>query len=259
MPYKMREIQPELGLHGNIKNLQKAFLVPQCIQIRQSLNRLIEKTRAGVPGRRQAFYFNVPHGHTSVPSYLEAKLERAIWGYTRNSQNVAGLGNGCVRIHSYQVPLTAHGAYVESPQLNQGWAEFDLMGTSHEGFPVVLELKTDEPNSSDPLHMTVEAAKYGVALKRMWPHVLKEWEEAFGDDAPKAPLKTCQLIGLAPDKYWTYWFSDKRLGPLWGPLKSLGTRLAEHGLPISFASFDYKRVDAELPQVSKLRLIDLPV
>jgi hypothetical protein len=252
--HKMHEILLEPGLHGCLKNLQKAFLSSQCVQIEERLDALIEKTRAAIPGRKQNFYFNVPHGETLIPSYLEAKLERAIWRYAHNSQNVEGLGNACVRIHSYQVPLTVHGA----PHLNRGWAEFDLMGTNNDGLPVVLELKTDASRSSNPLHMTLEAAKYGVALLQMWPHMLTEWKEAFNEDAPKAPLKTCQLIGIAPDKYWTYWFNSKRQARLWRPLKSLATKLAERGLPISFASFKYKLIDAGLPQVAELQRIDLP-
>lgn len=261
MNRQMKHVKPELGLHGLVGRqwrFQKAFLSDQCSEVCDHLEGLIEATEKAVPPRKQNFKLSEDHGKP-VPDFPESRLERAIWKAASQNAGVVDVGN--MFIHSFQVPLNAYAKdLTPGEHLNEGWVRFDLMGTDLEGYPVVFELKAE---SNDPVHMIVEAAKYGVAVKKIWPDMLKEWREVFKCNkipVPDHPLKICRLVCIAPQKFWEGWSGDKIQLGLWNNIARLCKGLSERGLPVAFATFKYTDTDrTSLPVISELKLISLPI
>jgi hypothetical protein len=266
MKREPKPIRPEFGLEGLIRkkvygfSFDRSFLKLQCDEVRKTLSELIKFTK--VPGRSKKFRLKIERTK-EVPKPIERRLEKAIWSAANKNPSVIQLGSTCAEIHTYQFPLTRHKGTMSTAEveaINEGWegSKIDLLGVDGDGFPVVFELKKTGRGSSNPLHMVVEAALYGVAVKQMWPDILPEWKQAFGDNVPLAPLKTCRLIGIAPHEYWEQWHGDKSQHSLWEPLKLLCLLLAQHGLPVSFASFTHGELDGPLPEIRDLRPIPLP-
>jgi hypothetical protein len=256
----MNHVKPELGLHGLVtpKSIfQKSFLSAQCVEVCDQLKGLIEATEKVVPPRKANFKLNEDHGKP-VPIHLESRLERAIWKAASHDRENVHLGN--IFIHSFQIPLNAHARDLTSVQSNAGWRKFDLMGTDQEGVPVVFELKGE---ANDPVHMIVEAAKYGVAVKKMWPDMLKEWRKVFKRNKfpiQEYPLKRCRLVCAAPQSFWEDWSGYKNQLGLWNNIARLCDGLSENELPVDFATFKYTGTDPTvLPEIVGLKLIILPI
>ncbi len=262
----IKQVRPEFGLQGLVRpsvynfHFDLSTLARQCEIVCENLKDLINATKA--PGRSK--YFRLNTGRTAkIPVPIERRLEQAIWIASKNDSRAIQLGDICKTIHTYQFPLWRHKgdlSTVDVKGLNKGWGKscIDLVGTDANGFPVVLELKKGDRSSSNPLHMVVEAALYGVAILQMWPDILPEWKHAFDRYAPPVPLQTCHLIGVAPVEYWRHWLNDKSQRNLWGPLRMLSLKLAEGRLPVSFASFAHGKLDKGLPEIRDLRPISLP-
>jgi hypothetical protein len=252
MNRQMNHVTPGLGLHGLVtpKSIfQKSFLSVQCAEVCEHLKGLIEATEKVVPPRKENFKLNEDHGK-HVPALLESRLERALW-----KDHV-----GNIFIHSFQIPINAHAKHLTPVHSNAGWRKFDLMGTDEEGTPVVFELKG---KANDPLHMIVEAAKYGVAIKKIWPNMFEEWRKVFKENKlpiHKHPLKRCRLVCAAPQAFWEEWSTYREQAGFWNNIGRLCNGLSESGLPVDFATFSYTDTDPTiLPQISGLNLISLPI
>ena len=262
------KIRLEFGLGGLVRQgiygyrFDKSSLESQCEDVCKNLPALIKHTN--IPGRLRNFRLNV--GRTAeVPKLPERCLEQAIWSATKKDPSAFQLGSICTNVHSYQVPLWRHKENLSTGEIeviNKWWKKsyIDLLGVDVDGFPVVLELKKTGKGSSNPLHMIVEAALYGVAVKTMWSRIIPEWKLAFGDNVQQTPLKTCRLIGIAPYEYWEHWRRDESQRGLWKPLARLCSLLAkpEHGLPAFFAGFTHGELDGTLPEIRDVRRIILP-
>src|ERR1700686_562083 len=261
MTRSFKKVRPEFGLAGLVREgvydyrFDKSSLRSQCEDVCENLDDLIKFTE--IPGRFRNFRLNI--GRTAeVPKLPERCLEQAIWSAANKDPRAIQLGSICTNVHTYQFPLWRHKGNLATAKveaINKWWKRsyIDLLGVDVDGFPVVLELKKTGKGSSNPLHMVVEAALCGVAVKKMWPDILPEWKQAFGDNVPLAPLRTCRLIGIAPHEYWEQWHGDKSQHGLWEPLKLLSLLLAQHGLPVSFASFTHGELDGPLPEIRDLR------
>lgn len=262
------KVRSEFGLGGLVREgvygyrFDKASLKQQCEDVCANLDDLIKLTN--IPGRSQNFRLHI--GRTAeVPKLPERCLEQAIWSAANKDPKAIQLGSICTNIHTYQFPLWRHKGNLSTAKveaINKWWKRsyIDLLGVGVDGFPAVLELKKTGKSSSNPLHMVVEAALYGVAVKSMWPHIIPEWKRAFGGDIPQAPLKTCRLIGIAPQDYWDHWRRDESQRDLWKPLARLCSLLAkrEHGLPVFFAGFAHEELDGTLPEIWDFRRLYLP-
>ncbi len=260
-------VRSEFGLGGLVREgvygyrFDKSYLKSQSEDVCENLRDLIRHSK--IPGRFRNFRLNI--GRTAeVPRLPERCLEQAIWSAAKKDPRAFRLGNICTNIHTYQFPLWRHKGSLSRAKLeviNKWWKRsyIDLLGVDVDGFPVVLELKKTGKGSSNPLHMVVEAALYGVAVKTMWSHIIPEWKLAFGDNVPRAPLKTCRLIGIAPHEYWEHWRRDESQRGLWKPLARLCSLLArpEHGLPVFFAGFTHGELDGTLPEIRDFRRIIL--
>ena len=260
MNRQMNHVRPELGLHGLVTPksvFQKSFLSAQCVEICEHLKGLIEATEKVVPPRKENFKLNENHGKP-IPTLLESRLERAIWKAASQNRGLVRVGN--IFIHSFQIPLNAHAKHLTPIHSNAGWRKFDLMGTDQEGVPVVFELKG---KANDPVHMIVEAAKYGVAIKKIWPDMLEEWRKVFKEKKipiQKHPLTRCRLVCAAPQAFWEEWSTYKNQPRLWNNIARLCKGLSERGLPVDFATFNYTDTDPTiLPEIFGLKLISLPI
>jgi hypothetical protein len=261
-----KQIRPECGLQGLVRpniykfRFDKSTLAHQCKVVCENLGDLIAATK--VPGRSK--HFRLMTGRTeTAPTPIERRLEQAIWNASRYRSKEIRLGDTCKNIHTYQCPLWRHKGDLSTAEvkgLNEGWRKscVDLIGIDSNGFPVVVELKQFGKGTSNPLHMLVEAALYGVAILRMWPDIRHEWKDKIDLHAPASPLSKCRLIGVAPKEYWDYWFADESQRNLWEPLERLRLKLEAHRLPASFASFRHEARDEGLPDIRDLRLISLP-
>jgi Holliday junction resolvase-like predicted endonuclease len=181
------------------------------------------------------------------PDGNEDRLNRAIWiqyGCCAGGKKEFLLGI-CRCILSREVPL-----YSDSK--DSGWGEIDLVGVSSKGTPVVVELKPAESKDT-PLKMLIQAASYGVALRKAWNddsrHLASEWCRAVSVPASSASecLFDVPLVCLAPAGYWA-----RRIGQrgkhtngkvpteAWPVFHHLVKAFAAHGLPASFWEFDCK-------------------
>lgn len=187
----------------------------------------------------------------------EALWEEALfWQWMRPAQGSAPW----TRLLTYQVNLP-------NQKQADGWGEIDLLGVSNSGLPLVVELKA-ENSSEGPARMLVQAAAYGVALRKAWPAGLRmEWESAVGaiPEGPSLPtdLTVCELVCAAPAEYWVEWTGDSPRGRTisaesWAALARLRKALAGEGFPSVFLSLGHQGKDAGLPQKITVQEESLP-
>jgi hypothetical protein len=176
---KVRTIDPslDLGLHelansgeerGSFR-FQLKYAKAQTEDILSNLDDLIESTRKAAPMRTKDFCLN---SMTNPPlTHEEDKWEREMyrkWG-------PKGLGDEyipvCKRIQTYQYPL-------QDSYEDKYWGKIDLLGIGTDFLPVPNELKKRQTNES-PLRMLVEAAAYGIAIRKVWPILREHWVEAL--------------------------------------------------------------------------------
>jgi hypothetical protein len=234
------------GLH-KLKDrwAQKAYLEDQCNELAANLAAALTNT---VPPERKLPYFDGVRDGREV-QLGESKWERALWQWSRNNDDAALVG--CWhRIVAYQVPLFAK-------QKKDGWGYIDLLGIDTDGTPVVLELKKEPAknlknlttSSETPLRMVLEAAAYGVALRRNWktfrPQLLEFLNKISFDPAVisriPAQLSTVRLVGIAPAEYWTDWLPVTPKGmtvspAAWEAFRRLLDALQREHFPTAFAS-----------------------
>jgi len=296
----MKHMNPELGLHGLGQDnpFQWSYLTKQCQEVVRHLDRLIEVSWDKVPMRQGGFDLNVdpkakvpwkpgvndltPHDRAKLmdPSMRERILEYKILQYGKDKKKspVPVLDGVCNKIQSYQVPLCRERA---PKGTNYGWKAIDLLGSTVYSLPLIVELKCDnvkdvKRTNETPLRMIVEAAAYGVALRKMWEAqkspFKEEWRKeryfAFNEEWRKkyelklqdrSPL-SCRLVGLAPATYWERAFGKLGKGGeapegFWQEFKNLCEALESKGLPVTLASV---RLDSE-NQIVGLDFVEPPV
>jgi hypothetical protein len=200
--------------------------------------------------------------------HRERLLENAIWQQWRKNEGKPQgryfMPDVCRHIQSFQVPLQDELADI-------GWGMIDLVGVSHDYFPVVLELKQEDGDI--PLWMLCEALAYAVAVRKAWHEgdLCKEWQDLDGIPENSTPHEQSPLvvpiICIAPAKYW-----EQRIGEpgpprtegqvfstAWEPFRELVSECGSQGFPATFAEFDIEETEGQpFPKILNPRAIALP-
>ncbi len=193
-----------LGLHEMSDRFQLKFVQEQADKLFDHLDESIRLTEEAVPIRVGGFMLDRTDGGRPSGKRQEAVWERAIWSQcgTSSEQNKGAFLPGiCLFIRSFQVPLKSRRA--------DPWGKIDLLGVAPDFLPVVIELKRGGALDT-PLRMIVEAAAYGVAIRKLWNTPASkfwiEWSQGlksrFADAEVPSQLGPLTLICAAPKEYW---------------------------------------------------------
>ena len=241
----------------NSGDFTKTHYVQQTEFLRDHLRELIDITTARVPGRDHDFLIE----RKDIPLPKERKnlserhLEYAIYDLFKecNNSNKTESFPGISHIPFYQFPLRASRSSLKTNKkpinLNVGWGKVDLLGCNKHGTPAVIELKIPKKNPETPLRIIVEGMAYAIAIRAMWNHPNKKFQEAWVEKIGSKPDCLCEnieeigIIGLAPERYWEKWrstapkFSDGE--KTWGSAtKDLLLAAKSSGFSVDFVSFD---------------------
>jgi hypothetical protein len=251
----MNPIAPSTGLHRLKGDFQKTYLAEQCDALVSSLDEAIAATIALAPVRTQG-YFGQTRG-TRAPQHPEARWEQATWEQW-STTTCAAVPGAWYRLAHYQLNLP-------HTREDEAWGEIDLVGISHQGLPVIVELKAPDATDS-PVAMLVQAAAYALAFRKAWHTILPEWTalvRRYGFDLTFTDkLHLCPLVCAAPTRYWNEWLGDspraqKVTAGTWPALMRLVLALAERGLPATFVRLDHAHEDDDgLPRLIRASVID---
>jgi hypothetical protein len=251
---RMRVIDPGKGLHLLKDDFQKRYTTEQCDALVRQLDIAMDATLAAAPVRHEK-YFRVRL--TRKPSEPEAKWEQSMWEQW-SQLNCDSVPGAWYRLIHYQTMLRA-------TNKDRQWGEIDLLGVSHQGLPVVVELKA--PRSSEtPASLLVQAAAYALVLKKAWPVLAPEWSREvrrYGFDLSfKPPLAASPLVCAAPGDYWDNWIGQsprarKVTRSDWAAFMRLVLAFAERGLPATFVRLDHQHQDeCGIPRLIRATVLD---
>jgi hypothetical protein len=235
----MNEILAAAGLHRIKVQLQKRFLAQQCGSLSNCLDDALAATAAAAPVRDRPYIIDRSKPR-KTPAHPEARWEEALFWAMKDSAPVSAPWR---RLLTYQVNLP-------NKRKDKDWGEIDLLGVSEQGLPVLVELKA--PRSSEsPAQMLVQAAAYGVALRKAWPVSLRnEWERVvtLGKGVLPDELPVCQLVCAAPDEYWKDWTGQTPRAKTvrheaWSSLHLLRKALESRGYPSVFVRLSHATTD----------------
>ncbi len=137
---------------------------------------------------------------------------------------------------------------------SDGWGEIDLLGVTHFGHPVVVELKK-EKSEDTPLHALLEAACYAISLKANWGILYKEIVDNYSSHdlrlIPEEP-KAIPLVIAAPELFWTNWnrWSTSGVGVPSDTQIAFGrlcAGFAERNMPVARVSLSHAGWDEKSP------------
>jgi hypothetical protein len=223
----MKSIDASQGLLVAKQQFQKTYMAEQCRQLTADLDRAIEVTTRDYVVRSGGYLIERDARNVSR---REDRLERGLHTQfgAQGSKPVPGAWH---RIIAYQVPLSA--------SQDSGWGKIDLLGLDQRGLPIVIELKSEGADEV-PAALVVQAAAYGIALRKAWPRFRHEWRPVvrnYWDESVQLPtiLSPCPLLCIAPESYWKTWGTSWK--SIWAfPLLELVSALYDRGLPLTFAS-----------------------
>ena len=199
----MNEINPADGLHLVKRKFQKRFMRQQCTSLESCLPNAIAQTMALYDVREGAPYIVVRQERREGLTHPESQWEEALFWEMKDPPPASNAP--WRQLLTYQVNLP-------NKKKANDWGEIDLLGVSHSGLPLIVELKAQN-SSESPAQMLVQAAAYGVAICKAWPVRLRaEWAQ-FGlggvtDAALPDELSGCELVCAAPAEYWRVWTGD---------------------------------------------------
>lgn len=250
------------SLHLLKNEFTKTYLAQQCEQLLAGLDQAIAATVECAPVRRNSGYFDERDGGSPNASSTEALWERAMWAQLSDADASPSLPGAWYRLVTYQVPL-------RNTQGDDGWGSVDLLGVSHQGLPVVIELKRPGAHDVTPAEMLVQAAAYAVALRKAWAEgFARQWYEIvssrYGFRAPPSigASPVVHLVGAAPTDYWQNWIGDTAkarqvTAQAWSQVSALVAALGERGLTASFVEVTHTGVnDMNSPQDLSCRVLD---
>lgn len=247
------------GLHVlKDKWKQKSYLGQQSQWLRDNLTDVIAATWKAAHVRTQGFQLSRSATEMIHDSEQERRLEAALflrWNRPGMSPNM----NCWDRLVAFQVPLFGQ-------QKKEHWGYIDLLGVDSNGLPVVVELKK-APEATDsggtkatetPLRIVLEAAAYGVALRRNWDGFRPEWitrlreigvDEKTIERVPQI-LERVPLVAAAPASFWIDWLPVTAKGKEFGQearssFQRLLHELDNQLLPVSFVSISGHDQDVE--------------
>jgi Holliday junction resolvase-like predicted endonuclease len=266
---QINNIDPKLGLHRIKDSIQLKYMGRQCEQLLKCLDEAIAVTECFAPSGKKTYKLDgkTRPGLNKPIEIREKHWEEALWRFEENlrKENAAWNENSAwawKKIISLQELL-------KTKQTRDGWGEIDLLAISEVGLPVVIELKIKK--NEYLLRALLEAAAYGIALKKVWPLINKQWEDAAKrlgiEVTPSLHLLSCPLAIIAPSDYWENCIgsaaqkrkSGQILPDAWRPFHQLVSALAQRGLPATFLEIESAGIDDNgLPAVTCLKRVPLP-
>jgi hypothetical protein len=233
---------------------QKQHLNEQASWLARELDVAITATLEATPLRTQGFALTRPGTENISESREESLLEAAMLARW-NKPGFWEIPGGWNRLVAFQVPLF-------SEREKKSWGYIDLLGINGDALPVVVELKkspkatvdgrTETPES--PLRMVLEAAAYGISLRKNWEQFRVEWCSLLEGlkvsseviDRVPPELTLVPLVAAAPASFWMDWLPYTSKGQSmkkWDGLRALLDQLEQAGLPVQFLSIsgDYSR------------------
>jgi len=251
-----------MSMHVLKNEFTKTYLAEQCEQLLDGLDRAIAATVECAPVRRNSGYFVERDGGTPRAESTEALWERAMWAHFCDPLLSPAVPGAWYRLVTYQVPL-------RNTQDDDRWGSVDLLGVSHQGLPVVVELKRPGAHEVTPVEMLVQAAAYALALRKAWTQGFgRQWYELvsarYGFHSPPAigAAPVVHLVGAAPAEYWQNWLGDspkarKVTVQDWSQVSALVTALGERGLPATFVEIGHEGLTSgNSPQNLSCRVLD---
>lgn len=177
--------------------------------------------------------------------WREVHWEEAMWLRWHESKNMDGLP--WRTILTYQMML-------RNDNGDESWGEVDLVGVDDRCAPVVIELKS-HVSKEIPFRAVVEAAAYGVAMKKAWDdgELRTRWEATFPSASRNDNLKNLKLAVVAPVQYWNWCFGRRALRSEWSDLINLVSSLESYGFVYSFIAITHEGV--EKPGVQQIPII----
>jgi hypothetical protein len=250
------------SMHLLKNEFTKKYLSEQCEQLLEGLDRAIAATVACAPVRRNSGYFVQRDGGTPSAESTEALWERALWAHFSDPRSSPAVPGAWYRLVTYQVPL-------RNTQDDDRWGYIDLLGVTHQGLPVVVELKRPGAHDVTPAEMLVQAAAYALALRKAWTEGFgRQWYDLvsakYGFRAPPSSgaSPVVHLVGAAPTEYWQNWIGNtpkarQVTAHAWPQVSALVTALGERGLPATFVEIRHEGLNSgNSPQNLSCRVID---
>ena len=164
---------------------------------------------------------------------------------------------------------------------NRGWGEIDLLAISQSGFPIPIELKTN--NGECILRAILEAVAYGIALEETWKcqtppsNSYSKWtsfssqwlvraRELGFDLDTLTKMEGCMVVCAAPQTYWNACIGNlaqhrraQVFAEDWSEVEKLISKLANNGFNVKFVSlFEGSKDPTGLPNVLRLEELWLP-
>lgn len=250
------------GMHLLKTAFKKAYLARQCEQLLEGLEQAIAATLECAPVRRNSDYFVDRDGGAPSVRSTETLWERALWEHFRDPLSAPAVPGAWYRLVMYQVPL-------RNTHHDIRWGSIDLLGVSHQGLPVVVELKQPGAHEVTPAEMVVQAAAYALALRKSWDedfgrqwHALISTRYGFRPPPWNGAAPMIHLVGAAPREYWHHWLGNspkaRTVSPqVWPQMSALVTALGERGLPATFVEIGHEGLNAEnSPRNLTCRVLD---
>jgi hypothetical protein len=240
------------GLH-RLRNEcdQWSRIAENCAVLIADLDAAIEATRLCVPrrsSRRRSFQLDATRYRRRRMS-LERMNEKSEERRIEQRLYLAYGPNGALRstdvwdrLLAYQVPLF-------EARKKDTWGHVDLLGSTSDGRPVVVELKRHS-SPETPLRAVVEGLANAIAVEANWLALAEEIRSAT-PCTPSEAGAPAEVVVLAPEDYWQSWLTGsatKRKAR--DEMLRLSNVLAAAGYPISFATFDWPFEDD--PRVRRL-------
>jgi hypothetical protein len=249
---------PSDGLHVlKDKWKQKSYLGQQSRSLSNELVVAIDATFDAAPLRTQGFHLHRPANAAMHRTQRERKLEAAM--LQRWNKEGSPISKRWERLVAAQIPLF-------DARQKRYWGYIDLLGTSLQGVPIVIELKKSPSSrsgrgtdsSETPLRMVMEAAAYAIALRKNWPAFRSEWIYHLkilripDKVIAKVPtdLHLVPLVVAAPASFWLDWLPVTEKGrsippDAWQSFAALLVELQNADLPVSFVSVSGHDVEIE--------------
>jgi hypothetical protein len=238
-------VPPESGIHV-LKDAWREtdYLREYCEALAPKLQLACDRTRTVVKrylrSERDKHYLVV--GEQEAGTYPEAVLEKKVCEKWRGVAMIesASLWHKLVQ---NQVPLKAR------QESETGLKAIDLLATSENGIPVVIELKVCHKQCDTPLLALLEAASYACVLQADWMAFRNEWIEALRklqvDTNVPESLSGCNLVIAATPAYWSYWKNSQRKSMIQArpAFKQLLREFCALSFPVRFASIDENTIE----------------
>ncbi|MCX6982446.1 MAG: hypothetical protein NTV08_17095 [Verrucomicrobia bacterium] len=250
-----RQISPSKSLHVSKKDVQSRYMTEQAEELAGSLKQVVALTAEAAPDRKMEFKLSGdarPKLSHPKNGWKECHWEEAAW---RHRVHFKGPGLAWQEVISFQEML-------RGTNKDTGWGEVDLLARSHHDLPVVIEVKSERTELL--LAAVMQAAAYGIALRKTWEPVLKKqwqrfWKSSAGDS------EWWPVVVAAPMDYWRICIGKKGKRTrckapesFWPALSSLVAGFREAGLVLSFAAIIHDGKDANgLPNITGVRNVNI--